>query len=167
MEFWLLNIGSCYNNNLGTEFHTFNCVVYIEGGSSGLESQQSIGGDIESGISSAAQPRLHRQKLPNKPNRGKTFRSFKSKTSANIEVPLFLTRFNLTEILTTWNVWLCRYRILRWNKNWWPFHQRLKPPPRRIRILSNSCWYPAEAAVQLAEWDRGLWGRLGAACKVP
>ena len=54
-----------------------------------MESQQSAG-DVESGISSTVQPRLHRQKLPNKPNRGKTFRSFKSKTAANIEVNLVL-----------------------------------------------------------------------------
>lgn len=34
----------------------------------------------------AMHPRLHRQKIQSKTNRGKTFRSFKNKVVANIEV---------------------------------------------------------------------------------
>jgi hypothetical protein len=102
-------------NNSETNFTNLSC---IEGCSSGLESQQSVGGDIESGMSSTVQPRLHRQKLPNKPNRGKTFRSFKSKTAANIEVLKFYFLFKTKQTFFKQKCVLYRYRILRWSKNW-------------------------------------------------
>jgi len=61
---------------------------FIDGASTSLDSPSaaSATADPDQTPTSTMHPRLHRQKLQSKTNRGKNFRSFKSKATANIEV---------------------------------------------------------------------------------
>jgi hypothetical protein len=72
--------------------------------------------------STSMHPRLHRQKLQSKTNRGKTFRSLKNnKAVANIEVPPVFQLFFFSLEIECWMkcfIFFGRCRTLMWNKNW-------------------------------------------------
>lgn len=58
----------------------------VGGGSISLDNPSGATDSSPSAETAAMHPRLHRQKLQSKTNRGKTFRSLKNKAVANIEV---------------------------------------------------------------------------------
>lgn len=113
--------------------------IHLDGASTSLDSPSaaiaSAAADHASSESvSAMHPRLHRQKLQSKNNRGKNFRSFKSgKAVANIEVILTAeSKFFLIHRLS-WNYRSIRCRTLKWSRNKSPYR------PSSLQLAQLQC----------------------------